>query len=95
MCTGFWIGMDSMGLFRHINVIVFIGAVTGVVSIQTSGAIWVGKLVVVILHICKEHLEAIPVMLLVYRAAMQDGGLASGWKGVVMLQSCPLASWHA
>ena len=26
---------------------------------------------------------------------MQEAGLASGWKGVVMLQNCPLASWHA
>ena len=94
MCTGFWIGMVSMSLSGHINVMVFIGAVTGIVSIQTSGAIWVGKLVVVVLHICKEHLEAIPVILLVYRAAMQDGGLASGWKDVLMLQNCPLASWH-
>ena len=85
-------GMVAMGLSRQINVIVFIGAVTGVVSIQTSGAIWVGKLVVLVLHICKEHLEAMPVLLLVYRAAMQDGGLASGWKGMVMLQNCPLAS---
>ena len=39
MCTGFQIGMVSMGLSGHINVIVFAGAVTGVVSIQTSGAI--------------------------------------------------------
>ena len=67
----------------------------GVVSIQTSVAIWVGKLVVGVLHICKEHLEAMPVLLLVYRAAMQDGGLANSWKGVVMLQNCPLVSWHA
>ena len=95
MCTGFWMGMVAMGLSGHINVIVFIGAVTGVVSIQTSGANWVGKLVVIVLHICKEHLEAMPLLLLLYRVAMQDGGLASSWKGVIMLQNCPLASWHA
>ena len=57
---------------------VFVGAVTGVVSIQASGAIWVGRLVVEALHICKEHLEAIYALLFAYRAAMQDGGLASG-----------------
>ena len=51
--------MVSMGFAGHINVMVFVGAVTGVVSIQTSGAIWVGRLVVEALHICKEHLEAI------------------------------------
>ena len=57
---------------------VLTGAVASVVSIQTSGAIWVGRLVVVVLHICKEHLEAISVLLFAYRAVMQVGGLASG-----------------
>ena len=78
MCIGFWIGMVSMGFSRHINVMVFVGAVTGVVSIQASGVIWVGRLVVEALHICKEHLEAISTLLFAYRAAMQNGGLASG-----------------
>ena len=32
-----------MGFSRHIKVMVLIGAVAGVVSIQTSGAIWVGN----------------------------------------------------
>ena len=45
-----------MGFSRHINVMVLVGAVASEVSIQTSGAIWVGRLVVVALHICKEHL---------------------------------------
>ena len=67
--------MVFMGFSRHINVMVFVGAVTGVV---TSGATWVGRLVVKVLHICKEHLEAISALLFAYRAAMQDGGLASG-----------------
>ena len=67
-----------MGFSGHNNVMVYVGAVTRVVSIQTSGAIWVGRLVVVALHICKEHLEAISTLLFTYRAAMQDGGLASG-----------------
>ena len=39
----------------HINVMVFTGAVTGVVRIQTSGAIWVGREVAEALHICNEH----------------------------------------
>ena len=78
MCIGFWIGMVSMGFSRHINVMVFVGAVIGVVRIQTSGAIWLGRLVIEALHICNEHLEAISTLLLAYRAAMQDGGLASG-----------------
>ena len=95
MCIGFWVGTVSMGFSRHINVMVFVGAVTGVVKIQTSGATLVGRLEIEALHICKEHLEAISTLLFAYRAAMQDGGLANGWRGVVMLQNCPLASWHA
>ena len=67
-----------MGFSGHIKVTVLIRAVAGVVRIQTSGVIWVGRLVVVVLHSCKEHLEAMPVLLLVYRAAMHVGGLASG-----------------
>ena len=78
MCIGFWIGTVSMGFFRHINVMVFVEAVTGVVRIQASGAIWLGRVVIEALHICNEHLGAISTLLLGYRAAMQDGGLASG-----------------
>ena len=66
-----------MGFLGHIKVMVLIGAVASVVSIQISGAIWIGKLVVAVLHICKEHLEAIPILLFAYRTAMQVGGLAS------------------
>ena len=66
-----------MGFSEHIKVMVVTGAVDGVVSIQTSGVIWVGRLVVVVFHICKEHLEAMPVLLFAYRAAMHVGGLAS------------------
>ena len=80
-----------MGFLGHIKVMVVTRAVAGVVSIQTSGAIWVGRLVVVILCICKEHLEAMPALLFAYRAAMHVGGLASGWKGVEMQQNCPLS----
>ena len=77
MCIGCQIGIVSMGFLGHIKVMVWTGAVASVVSIQTSGAIWVGRLVVVVLHICKEHLEAISILLFAYRAAMQVGGLAS------------------
>ena len=69
--------MVSMGFSGHINVMEFVGDVTGVVRIQTSGSIWVGRLVVEALHICKEHLEVISALLFAHRAAMQDGGLAS------------------
>ena len=52
-----------------------IGAVASVVSIQTSGVILAGKLVVDVLHISKEHFEAMSVLLFAYRAAMHVGGL--------------------
>ena len=58
------------------------GAIAVVVSIQTSGVIWVGRAVVVVLRNCKEHLDVMLGLLLVYRAAMHVGGLARGWKGV-------------
>ena len=70
MCTGFWIGIVSIGFSGHISVMVLVGAVADVVSIQISGAIWVGRLVVEALHICKEHLEVMSVLLFAYRAAM-------------------------
>ena len=85
MCIGFCIGMVSMVFSGHINVMVFTGAVTGVVRIQTSGAIWVGRLVAEALHICNDHFEVISTMLFTHKAAIQDGGFANGWKGVVML----------
>ena len=55
MCIGFWIGMVSMGFPGHISVMVLVGAVTGVVRIQTPGAIWLGRLVIEALHICSDH----------------------------------------
>ena len=78
MCIGCQIGIVSMGFLGHIKVMVVTEAVASVVSIQMSGVIWAGRLVVVVLHICKEHLEAMPVLLFAYRAAMHVGGLASG-----------------
>ena len=77
MCIGSQIGIVSMGFSGHIKVMVVTGAIASVVSIQTSGVIWVGKLVVVVLHIYKEHLEVMPVLLFAYRAPMHVGGLVS------------------
>ena len=67
--------MDFSG---HINVMVFTGAAIGVVRIQTSGAIWVGKLVIDAFHISSEHFEVISAVLFAYQAAIQDGGFANG-----------------
>ena len=78
MCTGFCIMMVSMGFSGHINVMVFAGAASGVVRIQTSGAIWVGTFVSDAFHICSEYFEVISTVLFAYRAAIQDGVFANG-----------------
>ena len=78
MCTGFCIGMVSMVFSGHISVMVFAGAAISVVRIQTSGAIWVGKLVTDAFCICSEHFEVISAVLFAYKAAIQDGGFANG-----------------
>ena len=77
MHIGCQMAIVSMGFSRHIRVNVLIGTVAGVESIQISGVIWVGRAVVVVLCNCKEHLDAMPTLLSVYRAAMHVGGLAS------------------
>ena len=77
----------SMAFSGHINVMVFAGAASGVVRIQTSGATWVGRVIPDAFCICNEHFEVISAVLLPYRAAIQDGGFAKVWKCVVMLQN--------
>ena len=53
-----------MAFSGHINVMVFTGAASGVVRIQTSGAIWVGKFIPDAFHICNEHFEVISMCFL-------------------------------
>ena len=84
--------MVSMVFPGHINVMVFAGAVSGGVRIQTSGAIWVGKFVVDAFHIYSEHSKVISTVFFAYKAAMQDGGFANGWNSVVMQQNWLFAS---
>ena len=78
MCTGFCIGMVFVAFSGHINVMVFCGAAIGVVRILTSGAIWVGKLVIDAFCTYSEHFEVIFTVLFVYKASIQDGGFANG-----------------
>ena len=78
MCTGFCIMMVSMAFSGHMNVMVFAGAASGAVRIQTSGVIWVGKFVSDAVCICSEHFEVISTVLFAYRTAIQDGGFANG-----------------
>ena len=71
----------------HISMMVLAGAESGVVRIQTSGHICVGRFTSEVFHICNEHGEVISAGLLAYRAETHDGGFAIGWKGVVILQN--------
>ena len=79
ICIGFCKTIVSIAFSGQINVIVLAGAAGGVVRIQTSGAIWAGKLVSNAFSICREHFKVISVVLFAYKAAMHDGGLESGW----------------
>ena len=65
--------MVSMAFLGHINVMVFAGAASGFVRIQTSGAIWVDKFISDAFHICIEHFEVISTVPFAYRPAI------TGW----------------
>ena len=69
------------------RVSVVVTAEGAVVNIQTFGAICEGILTSEVFLICNEHLVEILAVFLVYKAVVQDGGFASGWKGVGMLQN--------
>ena len=87
VCSGFQRLMVSMGRAGQISVVVAGGACVGVVISQTSGAICVGRLVSKAFVTFTEQWAVISDRLLVYRAVMQLGGLASGWYGEVILQN--------
>ena len=50
----------------------------GVVMIQTSGEIWVGKFISDAFHICNEHCEVMSAVLLAYKVVAQHGGFDRG-----------------
>ena len=77
-CSGCLIGMVSKGFSGHIKLMVSVGAEVGVVSIQTSGVISVGRGVTVALCSCREHFDSMLATLLAYRAVMHVGGFAKG-----------------
>ena len=79
--------MVSVALSGHINAMVLAGVESGVMKIQTSGDICVGRFTSEVFLICNEHSEVIPAGFLAYRAETHDGGFAKGWKGVVILQN--------
>ena len=79
--------MVSVAFSGHISMMVLAGAESGVMRIQTSGDICVGRFTSEVFLICNEHCEVISARLLAYRAETHDGGFAKGWKGVVILQN--------
>ena len=60
MCTGFLKVMDSVAFLGHINIMVLAGVESGVVRIQTSDDICVGRFSSEIFLIYIEHCEVIP-----------------------------------
>ena len=84
---GFLTVMVSVAFSGHISMMMLAGVEGGVMKIQTSGDICVGKFTSEIFLICNEHCEVISAGLLAYRAVTHDGGFAKGWKGVVILQN--------
>ena len=70
--------MVSMAFSGHIIMMVLAGVESGVVRIQTSGVIWVGRFTSDAFLICNEHCKVISAVLLAYRAVTQDGGFAKG-----------------
>ena len=76
----------------QMRVIVVVTAEGAVVNIHTFGANIEGILTSELFLICNEHLVEILAVFLAYKAVMQDGGFASSWNGVGMLQNCPFVS---
>ena len=87
-CNKFWC------LSGQMSVMVAVVAEGGVVNIYTLGASWDVILTSWVFLIHNEHLVKMLHVFFLYRAVMQDGGFTSGWKGVMTLQNCPLASWQ-
>ena len=78
MCTGFHVMIISTSLSGHISFMVLARVEGGVMMIQASGDIWVGKLISDAFCICNEHCEVMSAVLLAYRAVAQDGGFDKG-----------------
>ena len=94
MCKSFLMAMVSVAFSGYINMMVFAGAEMGVLRIQTSGDICVGRFTSKVFLICNTHWAVISARCIEYRAETHEGGFAKGWKGVVKLQNWAFASWQ-
>ena len=81
---GFSTLMNVVAFPGQIRVIVFAGAESGVVRIQTFGAICDGMLTSEVFHICSKHCAEIHARFLVYKAEVHVGRFANGWNSVGM-----------
>ena len=78
ICTGFLIVMDAVAFLGHINIRVLAGVESGVVRIQTSGDICIGRFTSEVFCICNKHHEVILARFFAYRAETHDGGFDNG-----------------
>ena len=83
-----WMGYSSLMNFiafpGQIRVIVFASAESGVVRIQTFGAICDGMLTSAVFLTCSKHHAEMLARYLVYKAEVHISRFANGWKGVGM-----------
>ena len=87
VCTGFLTVVVSVAFSGHISMMVLAGVESGVMTIQTSGDICVGRFTSEVFLICNEHCEVISAGLLAYRAETYNGGFGKVLKSVVILQN--------
>ena len=84
MWMGFSTLMNVVAFPGQIRVIVFAGEESGVVGIQTFGAICDGIVTSEVFLTCSKHHAEMLARFLVYKAEVHVGGFANGWKGVGM-----------
>ena len=94
MWMGFSTLMDVVAFPWEIRVIVLASAGSGVVRIQTFGAICDGMLTSKVFPTCNEHHAEMLARFLAYKAEVHVGGFAYGWKGVGIWQNCPFVAWQ-
>ena len=70
--------MNVVAFPGHIRVMVLTGVKGGVVRIQTSSDICVGRFTSEVFLICNEHHEVKPARSFMYKAEVHDGGFANG-----------------
>ena len=70
--------MVSVAFSGHISMMVLAGVESGVMRIQTSGDIWVGKFTPDVFLICNEHCEVVSAVFLAYTKVIHNGVFAKG-----------------